>query len=347
MKLVLLFSILVLSASSFAQQTETFDLATYVAPAGWSKSSDTKNVIGFSTTNKQARTYCQMGIYASTNSKGNSLTDFESEWQILVAQTYKPSITPEPVSTPLANGWTEQRGVATFQFDGAESAAMLVTMTGYERCMSFLILTNTQDYFPEIEKFLGSVQLKKMDAPAPPIAIATAPAILGNSNTTHSVIGTWVANASDNSNYRMKNGVMNVITRQYTFMENGTYTFLTKTYDPLVENLLLTKENGTYMVVNGTSVAVVPQKSVIEAWTKKNNTDNWGTFINTQNKPLEKTTYQFTRHYFSGIQQWNLVLQSDKATQRDGPFSSNDTFANAWYYNMPSASYSVIVLPGK
>lgn len=28
-------------------------------------------------------------------------------------------------------------------------------------------------------------------------------------------------------------------------------------------------------------------------------------------------TYQFTKHYFSGIQVWNLVLQADRDTQRD------------------------------
>ncbi|CAN5518978.1 hypothetical protein BH10BAC4_BH10BAC4_20140 [soil metagenome] len=145
----------------------------------------------------------------------------------------------------------------------------------------------------------------------------------------------------------MNNGVMNTITRQYTFMENGTYTFFTKTFDPLMENLLLTKENGTYLLAKGNNLTVMPQKSVIEAWSKKNNSDSWGNFVTTQNRPLEKITYQFTRHYFSGIQQWNLVLQGDKETKRDGPFSSNNTFVNAWYYHVPSTSYPAIVLPGK
>jgi hypothetical protein len=61
---------------------------------------------------------------------------------------------------------------------------------------------------------------------------------------------------------------------------------------------------------------------------------------------LEKVTYQFTKHYFSGIQIWNLVLQADKVTHRDGPHSSNTTFANAWYYSPISANNPVIELPG-
>ncbi|CAN5518898.1 hypothetical protein BH10BAC4_BH10BAC4_20130 [soil metagenome] len=185
MKLPLFFFISLLSTSSLAQQQETFDLITYAAPAGWNKSGDT-NVIGYSTTNKKTGTYCQLGIYASTNSQGNSLADFKSEWQILIAKTYKPSNDPEPISTPLTNGWTAQRGVAPFQFDGAESAAMLVTMSGYGRCMSIVILSNTKDYFPVVEKFLASVELEKIEALAPPSTVTTAPDV--NNDDAQSVV---------------------------------------------------------------------------------------------------------------------------------------------------------------
>jgi len=63
-------------------------------------------------------------------------------------------------------------------------------------------------------------------------------------------------------------------------------------------------------------------------------------------RQLEKVTYKFTKHYFSGIQEWNLVLQADKATEREGPFSSNATFPNAWYYFPTSSSNPLIELPG-
>ena len=74
-------------------------------------------------------------------------------------------------------------------------------------------------------------------------------------------------------------------------------------------------------------------------------TYNWGGGITTQNRTLEKTVYQFTKHYFSGIQQWNIVLQAGKATERDGPFSKNNTFSNAWYYAEISANNLAIALP--
>jgi hypothetical protein len=110
--------------------------------------------------------------------------------------------------------------------------------------------------------------------------------------------------------------------------------------------LLLVKENGSYQI-SGNNLTINPQTSVIESWSKKDGTDKWGNLLKTQNRPLEKVTYRFTKHFFTGIQEWNLVLQGDKETMRDGAFSSNLSFPNAWYFRPISATNPVIVLPGK
>lgn len=165
-----------------------------------------------------------------------------------------------------------------------------------------------------------------------------------NKNVKNSVTGTWGISASDNSNYRMKNGVMNYISRQYTFYANGTYIFVSKAYDPLMSNIFLGKENGTYQI-SSNNIIINPKKSVLEAWSKKEGRDEWGNHLNTQNITPEKVTYRFTKHYFSGMQILNLILQAGKATQRDGPFSSNAIFTNAWYYAPVSSNNPVTVLP--
>lgn len=110
------------------------------------------------------------------------------------------------------------------------------------------------------------------------------------------------------------------------------------------DKLLLVKENGTYQI-SGSNITVNPQKSVIQAWSKKNGGHYWGKLLSTQNRTLEKVIYQFTKHYFSGIDQWNFVLQADKATERDGPFSTNTTFTNAWYYSSITVNNPLIELP--
>jgi len=160
------------------------------------------------------------------------------------------------------------------------------------------------------------------------------------------IIGAWGATASDNSSYRVKNGVMNYISRQYTFNANGTYRFISKAYDPLMDKLLLGKEEGTYQV-SGNSVSVYPKLSVLESWSKKDGRDEWGKLLTSQNNTLESVTYQFTNHYFSGIKITSLVLQAGKVTQRDGPFSSISTFPNAWYYDPISVNNTAIKLPNE
>jgi hypothetical protein len=108
--------------------------------------------------------------------------------------------------------------------------------------------------------------------------------------------------------------------------------------------LLLIKENGTYQI-DGKSISVNPQKSVLESWSKRDGTDKWGKLLSGKDRILENTTYQFTMHYFSGIGKWNLVLQADQVTQREGPFSNNTTFSNVWYISPISSSNPVIELP--
>jgi hypothetical protein len=178
MKNLALFTFLLLTTSSLAQSTETFDLATYTIPPGWKKNNDAKDMAVYAITNNSKGTYGQVAIYKSTTSKGNLQADFESEWQTLIANTYKPATKPELVPAASENGWEAQGGVAPFTFNNGQSIAMLITMSGFGRCTSIVVLTNTEDYQPQIEKFLESVSMKTMETP---VTTVTTP-----SNTTPS-----------------------------------------------------------------------------------------------------------------------------------------------------------------
>jgi len=157
------------------------------------------------------------------------------------------------------------------------------------------------------------------------------------------ILGTWTATASDQSSFRANNGVMNYITRQYTFNPDGTYNFVSKAFDPLMDKILLGKENGTYQI-SGANLNLTSEKSVLEAWSKKDGKDEWGAILSMQNITLENVNYQFTKNYFSGIKEWSLILQANKPTYRDGNFSSS-SIPNAWIYSPLSGYKTVIKLP--
>jgi hypothetical protein len=161
--------LLFISSISFAQQKETFDIATYTPPPGWNKIASSASAIAYSVTDNRAGTYCQIAIYASTNSKGNLRADFESEWQELVVKPYKPSSAPQLTPAESSDGWDAQAGAAPFEFNGAQSAVMIVTTSGYGWCMSIVIVTNTSSYQAEVEKFLEGVDLIKPGSNSQPV----------------------------------------------------------------------------------------------------------------------------------------------------------------------------------
>ncbi len=335
MKTLTIVLLLTIVATTFAQQKETFDLATYTVPKGWKKINDSRDVTGYAITDNQNGTYCQVAIYKCMKSMGNAQLDFEAEWSDLIVKPYKVTTKPEVGPSTSEDGWEAKSGVAPFDFNGAQSIAMLVTMSGFSTRMSIVILTNTQDYQTAIEGFLESVILKKPEASSQPVIVNNA-----------TIIGTWLKASSMHQSYGAVIAYAHegYSKEQYTLNDNGAYTFVSKTFRSSYDKILLVKENGTYEIT-GNNLTVNPQKSVIEGWSKKDGVDKYGSLLSTQNRTLEKVIYQFTEHYFSGIQEWNLVLQTGKATQRDGAFSSNTTFINAWYYARPSANSPVIELP--
>jgi hypothetical protein len=330
---VIIFSMLL--TSLFAQK-ENFDIIRYTPPAGWGENV-TENSINYIITNKKNNSWCQIGIIKSTISKGSIETDFESEWQDLIVKNYKPADAPQLNQVHETDGWKIKEGVAKFKFNNADAIAMLTTISGFDRCASIVVTTNSQEYLKDIDALLTSVEYKKLES-------ATQIPATGNNSDNTSINGTWGANASDQSSFRVNNGVMNYITRQYTFNINGTYSFVSKAFDPLLDKILLGKETGTYQI-SGNNLTIVPERSVLEAWSKKDGRDEWGEQINTENIVLEKVTYQFTKQYSQVMSRWELVLQAGKETKRDGNFSGNASFNNAWYYSSITANNPSIILP--
>jgi len=336
MKKIFLFSFFYFTAFLVTAQQESFDIISYTPPAGWIKEV-TATITSYSIYDSETGSWCRIGIVKSTASQGDIAADFNHEWQELIVRNYKITEPPQVEEVKELNGWKIKAGGGNFVFKNSKSMAILTTASGYNRCASIVATTNSQDHIKDIEALLGSVDLAK------PTAVAEQSSTAVEEN--NSILGTWIVSASDNSNYRIKNGIGNYIKRQYTFYEDGSYSFVSKAFDPMMDKILLGKENGTYQL-NGTNVTLNPKKSVLEGWSKKDGTDKWGKQLNTQNIALEKVTYSFTKHYFSGIQVWALVLISGKPTNRDGPFSNNKSFDNAWYYNSISPNSQAIELPG-
>lgn len=329
MKNILLFvSFMVLHATAFAQR-ESADLISYTAPKGWQKAVE-ETITSYTASNQKRSTWCRINIVKSTSSKGDVHQDFENEWAELVIKNYSPTDAPYLNEIQESNGWKIKAGAAKFIFNNSPATVFLTTASGYDRCLSIVAVTNTQDYFKEIEAFIASVTLKKPE--------------MAKQQTSVGLLGTWCITSSDQSSYRVKNGVVSTIFRQYTFKANGTYNCHIKTWDPLLKSILLGRESGTYHV-NENNLTINPQKSVLEEWSKKNNADQWGNLLKTQTIALEKTTYRFNKVHIPENNEWQLILTASNPTRRDGPFNNYDR--NAWIYIATSPARPLIKLPGE
>lgn len=330
----------VFSVLSYAQTTETFDIATFQPPKGWKKQAG-QDSVQFATEDKATGAFCLITVVKSLPGLGSSKENFDAAWQTLVKEAVTVSTAAQMQPSDNTEDWKIEMGSAPFEKDGEKGVVVLVTASGYGKMMNVMIFTNTQKYESTITTFLESFSFKKPETVSQPVPF--------NNDNNASILGTWGTSASGAQNYDdYKNpyAINNYgyIARQYTFNDNGTYSYVAKTFKMTFDKLLLVRESGTYQI-SGSRITINPQKSVIQAWSKNGGTDKWGKLLTAQSRQLEKVTYQFTKHYFSGIQLWNLVLQADKATERDGPFSSNATFNNAWYYSPLSSNNPAIELP--
>ena len=340
MKNTLLLSFLFLFCAKAFAQKETFDLFTFTPPQGWEKNVE-ENFISYIITDNESKSWCRINLIKSTISKGNIETDFEGEWQDLIVKNYSLTGDRQENEIQEAEGWKIKAGKSKFVFDNKEATVMLTSASGYQRCLSIVAMTNNDSYIKDIQTLIESIDLVKPDTVATP----NNPQPTDNTEVP-SVVGTWSKTSTSNSDYSMNNGLHQYHKMQYEFNANGTYSFLYRSFSYLPD-IYFGKENGTYKV-DGNSITIMPQASVLETWSKGTiidangnaaYVDKLGKLKSRQNRTLEKVTYQFSSQYFSGIDEWQIVLQLDHQTERDGPYSLSNSFPNSWLYG--TAKYPI------
>jgi hypothetical protein len=355
MKIILCIIFLLFSVISLFAQKETFDLITYAAPAEWKKDLR-ETMVSYYIANPKTNGWCQISIVKSTVSKGSIDQDFASEWQDLIVKNYNPAGPPQMMEDSAhmhdttVQAWKIKTGTAKFVFNNRDAIALLTTITGYNRCISIITATNSGDYLKDIEAFQTSMDLLAPDSIPLSGPIAVPQNSPGQTDAVNSVLGSWGKSESANQHYddyknpSLAYAIGGYRTYQYTFNNDGSYLFVSKIFWSSYDKLQLVRESGTYQV-NGSQLTISPAASVLELWSKKDRTDKWGERLSSEKRKVEPVTYQLTFHYFSGLKRWEMILQSEKVTERDGPFSGSSSFPNSWYYSPLSKNNPAIELP--
>ncbi len=166
MKKICLLCVYFILVTTCLAQPKTFDLLEYKIPRdthGKNWTEEIKdNTASYSMVNNKTGGWCRIWIVKSTVSKGNIDADFENEWQELVVKNYHPATAPQLNETAESDGWKIKAGSALFKFNKKDASVILTTASGFERCISILVTTNSQEYLDNIQVFFESVQLKKL-----------------------------------------------------------------------------------------------------------------------------------------------------------------------------------------
>lgn len=180
MKPILTLSAALLFSSAFAQ--DRFDIATFARPSGW-KSDQRPTVWTFSTTDNKTGGYCVLGLYQSTDSKGDPLKDFEADWQELISKPLNVSDPPQKSEGSPKDGFHVCVGAGTYVQNNATGLAILTNLSDGTRSMSIVTLTNDTTYLADYRKFYSQLKLAgsstQQSANAKPVA-GTLPVLSGS-----------------------------------------------------------------------------------------------------------------------------------------------------------------------
>ncbi|HTM92706.1 MAG TPA: hypothetical protein VL095_09815 [Flavisolibacter sp.] len=141
-------------------QQQTYDLFTFTPPKKWSKVAKENSII-FSTTDNVKHTWAQIDIIKSTTSKGSIEDDFKSEWKDLVMTRYGVKGQPIGIDSQSFQGYKLWTGLGKFLVGKDTSSILLNTFSDGQRCISFILLSNTTAYGKTLDDFVSSVNLAK------------------------------------------------------------------------------------------------------------------------------------------------------------------------------------------
>jgi len=302
--LFLIVCLLSLSANSFAQATETFDIATFQPPKGWQRE-DKGGAVIFKTINEQKGTYAMIMLVASGESSGDPKSDFAGDWQKFIAGQLGIKGNPELEPVAKHDGWDVVSGGTAFENETGPAAVILRTYSGFGKTFSAAAIFNSQDSLPPIEAFASSIKLKTTEPQTPDSRTGSQPSVtqfFWKQSQSRKDIGGY-AGYSKNT---------------YHFNSNGTYEFSRVDFQNYTPKYYLENEEGTYKIT-GNKITITPRTAIFSSHQSKKEDPP----LRSGNLALAVVQYSFEFMDLHNDGRWSLLLSPVNGieTKRDGVFS--------------------------
>src|SRR5882757_4244834 len=170
------------STQSMSAQVETFDIATFVRPRGWSRAeSDGIVVLQDRKVLAGQVTFCQIYLFPSRPSNANPSANFQMEWEAKIRQPLGITARPSPETETTPEGWTVLTARADVVRLGLPMRTILVTVTGFGKFISVMVTVSPNSYQAEILDFFKNLDFNADLAGQNPPRQSSQPATPGAS----------------------------------------------------------------------------------------------------------------------------------------------------------------------
>src|SRR5579862_8945308 len=166
---------LALVQTMFAQ-TMSFDIATFIPPAGWNRAENNGVLVLQNQKTVQGRAeFCQIYLFPSQPSNSSAAANFKLEWDAKVARRLGLAERPVPNPEMTADGWASINDHADVISQGTPIRVILMTATGFGRFVSVVVSVSPNSYQAELESFFQNLNFHA-NAAGPSVGGPSAPA---------------------------------------------------------------------------------------------------------------------------------------------------------------------------
>jgi hypothetical protein len=144
-----------------ANAQTTYDVFTYNEPIGYKKETK-KSATTYTKIDEKTGNYCIISLFPQTQSKGDILKDFESDWAALVTKPLNVKNAPIARKSEAIGLWQTYQGAANFELNGSFSMVVLTTAKNNNFSVSIMVITNTQVFMKDVDAFFAQLKLEKL-----------------------------------------------------------------------------------------------------------------------------------------------------------------------------------------
>ncbi|QEC40845.1 hypothetical protein [Pseudobacter ginsenosidimutans] len=154
MKWYFLFVLLGLTIDHAVGQTKTYDIVTYESLTGWKEKKSESNILY---SKIEGSNWAQIAIYRHTASSGDAQTDFDKDWQELIAKPFQLKTAMNKSAQEMPGGWKMISGSGVWQHNGANVATVLTTFSNKQVCVSVLCNATAKPFLDEFAQFIATM----------------------------------------------------------------------------------------------------------------------------------------------------------------------------------------------